>query len=76
MEHRNDLAEILLSGLPDDERNHVVEVINQADAEKLRRKREQGAAEGDVLEVTDTDLDDDEDDDTETGLAGLVPEQG
>ncbi len=73
MEHRNDLAEILLSGLPEDERSHVLQAINRADAEKLAHKRAQGAAEGDVLEVTDSELDDDDDDGT--GLAGMVPEQ-
>ena len=39
MEYRNDLASVLLSGLPEDERDHVVRVIHQVDAEKLRRKR-------------------------------------
>jgi hypothetical protein len=76
MEHRHDLAEILLSGLPEDERTHVVRVINEVDAEKLRHKRAQSAAEGDVLEVTDSDLDDSDDDDAGTGLIGRVPSQG
>ena len=39
MEHRNDLSELLLDGLPPDEREHVINVIRQGDAEKLRRKR-------------------------------------
>jgi|BarGraIncu00222A_1022003.scaffolds.fasta_scaffold263635_2 hypothetical protein len=39
MEYRNDLARVLLSGLPDSERDHIVDVIHQVDAEKLRRKR-------------------------------------
>ncbi len=42
MEYRNDLAGILLAGLPNDERDHVVDVIQRSDAEKLRRKREVG----------------------------------
>jgi hypothetical protein len=40
MEYRNDLAEALLSVLPDDERNHVVDIIRQTDADQLRHKRE------------------------------------
>ena len=39
MEYRNDLAETLLSGLPDDERSHVVDIIRQTDAEQLEHKR-------------------------------------
>jgi hypothetical protein len=39
MEHRDDLSELLLDGLPPDERDHVINVIKQGDAEKLRRKR-------------------------------------
>jgi hypothetical protein len=39
VEYRNDLADILLSGLPSDERDHVVGVIHETDAAVLRRKR-------------------------------------
>lgn len=39
MEHRDDLGELLLDGLPPEEREHVINVIKQGDAEKLRRKR-------------------------------------
>ncbi len=39
MEHRHDLEEILLSGLPDEERRHVVEVINRDDESKLQELR-------------------------------------
>jgi hypothetical protein len=39
VEYRNDLADILLSGLPNDERSHVVGVIHETDAALLRRKR-------------------------------------
>lgn len=39
MEHRDDLTKLLLDGLAPDEREHVVNVIKQGDAEKLRRKR-------------------------------------
>ncbi len=62
MEHRDDLAEVLLSGLPADERNHVVDVIRQSDAEKLRRKR---ASSDNPLDAADDDLDARADDDRE-----------
>jgi hypothetical protein len=39
VEHRHDLEEILLSGLPDDERQHVVEVINKDDESKRQELR-------------------------------------
>jgi hypothetical protein len=73
MEYRNDLADILLNGLPDDEREQVIATISQVDAEKLRRKREAGADEG-VVDVTDLDSDDVDDDDRPG--KPMVPEQG
>jgi hypothetical protein len=66
MEYRNDLASVLLSGLPDDERDHVVHVIHQLDVEKLRRKRASGGP-ADPLEVNE--LDEDCDVDEYTGSA-------
>jgi hypothetical protein len=39
MEHRTDLEDILLNGLPEQERHHVVRVMAQVNAEKLRYKR-------------------------------------
>jgi hypothetical protein len=39
MEYRDDLANVLLSGLPDGERHHVVDVIHQVEGEQLRNKR-------------------------------------
>jgi hypothetical protein len=39
VEHRHDLEEILLSGLPDDERRHVIEIINKDDESKLQELR-------------------------------------
>ncbi len=39
MEDRDDLIQLLLDGLPADERSHVIDVIKQGDAEKLRQKR-------------------------------------
>ncbi|HEX4427841.1 MAG TPA: hypothetical protein VHZ96_01080 [Frankiaceae bacterium] len=56
MEHRDDLSELLLDGLPADEREHVINVIKQGDAEKLRRKRAEkplAMAEGDSEEALD-----------------------
>jgi hypothetical protein len=73
MEYRNDLADVLLNGLPDDEREQVIATISQVDAEKLRRKRAAGADE-DVVDVTDLDSDDADDDDLPGKL--VVPEQG
>ena len=37
MEHRTELEQLLLNGLPDGERRHVVKTINLVTAEKLRR---------------------------------------
>ena len=42
MEHRTDLEDILLSGLPAAERDHVVRVIGQTSAEKLAHLRTVG----------------------------------
>ncbi|HEX4431881.1 MAG TPA: hypothetical protein VHZ96_21610 [Frankiaceae bacterium] len=39
MEYRDDLATVLLAGLPQDERDHVLGTIHQVDADRLRRKR-------------------------------------
>ena len=41
MEHRDDLSELLLNGLPREEREHVIETIKQGDEAKLRRLREE-----------------------------------
>jgi hypothetical protein len=40
LEHRDDLSELLLNGLPHEEREHVIEVIKQGDEAKLRRLRD------------------------------------
>jgi hypothetical protein len=58
VEDRDDLSELLLNGLPDDEREHVINVIKQGDDEKLRRKRAEGVvpsqgAHGDPDELED-----------------------
>jgi hypothetical protein len=73
MEYRNDLADVLLNGLPDDEREQVIATISQVDAEKLRRKRA-ARADGGVADVTDIDSDDVDDDDPPG--KPMVPEQG
>lgn len=39
MEHRHDLEEVPLSGLPAPERRHVIEIINKEDASKLQELR-------------------------------------
>jgi hypothetical protein len=38
MEHRHDLEQLLLSGLPDQEREEVIGTIKQHDSEDLHRK--------------------------------------
>ena len=39
MEHREDLEELLLNGLPHGEREHVVRVMGEQTAAKLQSKR-------------------------------------
>ena len=59
MEHRHDLSKLLLDGLPADEREHVINVIKQGDADRLRRKRAEKipAQEGDPdAELADAEL--------------------
>jgi hypothetical protein len=41
MEHRKDLEELLLDGLPQGERQHVVDAIKQTTARTLADKRSQ-----------------------------------
>ena len=62
MEDRNDISELLLNGLPAEEREHVVNVIKQGDAEKLRRKRQENtpSPRGTAYEQDDPDDDRDE----------------
>ena len=43
MEHRQDLERLLLDGLPDLEREHVVEVMEGTTAAKLRCLRDSGS---------------------------------
>lgn len=64
MEDRDDLSELLLNGLPEDEREHVIDVIKQGDAEKLRRKRAE-----DALPTQDVPRDDDAEDPEDAELA-------
>jgi hypothetical protein len=73
MEYRNDLADVLLRGLPAEERKQVLATISQADADKLRRKRESGAEDG-LVDVTDLEADELEDDDLPA--RSRVPQQG
>ena len=62
MEDRDDLSELLLNGLPPDEREHVINVIRQGDEEKLRRKRGEDLAEALPAQgyPEDEEMDDDE----------------
>jgi hypothetical protein len=43
LEDRDDLSELLLNGLPPEEREHVIHVIQQGTEAKLRRLRSEGA---------------------------------
>jgi hypothetical protein len=45
MEHRTDLEEVLLAGLPEQDRRETVESIREATARKLDRLRQQTDAE-------------------------------
>ena len=42
MEHRTDLEIVLLNGLPDDERQHVVSAMERATSVRLRHLRSEG----------------------------------
>lgn len=69
LEHRDDLSELLLNGLPREEREHVIEVIKQGDEAKLRRLREEtpgqrAAGEG-LDDGTDGGMGDEDSDDQE-----------
>ena len=44
MEHRHDLERLLLDGLPELEREHVMKVMDRTTAAKLRRKPAAGSA--------------------------------
>jgi hypothetical protein len=43
MEHRQDLERLLLDGLPEAERKHVIQAMDKTTAAKLRRKRASGS---------------------------------
>ncbi len=60
MEHRLDLENLLLAGLPEQERRHVVKVMEQVTIEKTRRLHNQHVRDNDPIDVTDLDLTDDE----------------
>jgi hypothetical protein len=45
LEDRDDLSELLLNGLPPEEREHVIDVIKQGDEAKLRRLRAENTPE-------------------------------
>ncbi len=43
MEYRQDLERLLLDGLPEIEREHVIEAMDRTTEEKLRHKRGSGS---------------------------------
>jgi hypothetical protein len=59
MEHRLDLEHLLLDGLPEQERRHVLMVMREMTAEKLRRKQSETAADNQLINLTDLELGDD-----------------
>jgi hypothetical protein len=66
LEDRDDLSELLLNGLPPEEREHVLNVIKQGDEEKLRRLRAENTPEPRASEDSvDEDRDEDRDEDGE-----------
>jgi hypothetical protein len=58
LEHRDDLSELLLNGLPHEEREHVIEVIKQGDEAKLRRLRDETPGQREAGEGLDDGVDD------------------
>jgi hypothetical protein len=60
MEHRLDLEQLLLAGLPEGERQDVIKAIRETDAKKLRRIRAQYAKEQHLVEQLAADPDADE----------------
>jgi hypothetical protein len=59
VEHRTELEDILLNGLPEQERRHVMKVIQKVNTEKLRRKQSETAADNQLIDLTDLDLGED-----------------
>jgi hypothetical protein len=54
MEHRLDLETILLNGLPEHERIHVVKIMRQVTVGKIRRLRTEGIRDNDPIDLTDS----------------------
>jgi hypothetical protein len=54
MEHRSDLEDLLLNGLPEQERRRTMHSINATTARKIRRLRAQGVRDDAILDLTDT----------------------
>lgn len=65
MEDRDDLSELLLNGLPREEREHVIEAIKQVDEAKLRRLREETPEQRESGEGPDDGTGDEDSDDPE-----------
>jgi hypothetical protein len=61
MEHRFDLENILLNGLPEKERRHVVKVMRHVTEKKLQRLKAEGVRGNDPIDITDLSRYEDED---------------
>ena len=57
MEHRSDLEDLLLDGLPEQERRQVVKTMRQVTEAKLRRKQAAGVRDHDPIDQIDLDHD-------------------
>ena len=55
MEHRSDLEDIVLNGLPEQERHHVVKIMQQVTAGKLQRLRAQDVRDNHPIDLTHAD---------------------
>jgi hypothetical protein len=55
MEHRSDLENILLNGLPEQERHHVVKIMQQVTTGKLQRLRAQDVRDQQPIDLSEAD---------------------
>jgi hypothetical protein len=61
VEHRSELEDILLNGLPEQERRHVVRVMEQVTAEKRRYLQSVHTSDNKLIDLAETDEQYDED---------------
>jgi hypothetical protein len=59
MEHRFELQDILLRGLPEQERQHVVRVMEQVTAEKRRHLQSQDTSDNRTINLVDSEPEED-----------------